>query len=53
MSAANHRASFTELVQTGGDNFALDRAALLIAAEEYRELSIECYLSKQIGRAHV
>ncbi len=46
MSATSHRTSFTELVQTGGDNFALDRAALLIAAEEYHELSIECYLSK-------
>ena len=51
MSATNHRASFTELVQSGGDNFALDRAALLIAAEEYRELSIECYLSKLDGLA--
>ena len=51
MSATSHRASFTELVQTGGDGFALDRAALLIAAEEYRELSIESYLSKLDGLA--
>jgi regulator of sirC expression with transglutaminase-like and TPR domain len=46
MTEGNHRARFTELVQTGGDNFALDRGALLIAAEEYPELSIESYLSK-------
>ena len=51
MSATSHRASFTELVQTGGDGFALDRAALLIAAEEYHELSIESYLSKLDGLA--
>lgn len=51
MTEGNHRSRFTELVQTGGDNFALDRAALLIAAEEYRELSIESYLSKLDGLA--
>jgi regulator of sirC expression with transglutaminase-like and TPR domain len=46
MSATSHRASFNELVRSGGEDFALDRAALLIAAEEYHGLSIDAYLTK-------
>jgi regulator of sirC expression with transglutaminase-like and TPR domain len=45
MSRTSHRASFSELVASG-DDFALDRAALLIAAEEYHELPIDDYLRK-------
>ena len=46
MRATDHRASFAEIVQAGGEDFALDRAALLIAAEEYDELSIDSYVEK-------
>lgn len=51
MTATNPRVSFTELVKRGrqereGTCLALDRAALLIAAEEYRELVVETYLTK-------
>lgn len=46
MSATGHRASFAEYVHAAGDNFDLDRAALLIAAEEYRELPIDRYVEK-------
>lgn len=45
MSRPNPRESFTALVH-GGSCFALDHAALLIAAEEYCNLVIETYLSK-------
>jgi len=38
------RASFEETVAEPGDGFALDRAALLIAAEEYPDLPIDCYV---------
>ncbi len=50
MSATNARERFTELVQREGQGagkcLALDRAALLIAAEEYHELVIENYLEE-------
>jgi regulator of sirC expression with transglutaminase-like and TPR domain len=46
MSGTSHRASFTELVQSESGELPLDRAALLIAAEEYVDLSIDCYLAK-------
>ncbi len=40
------RANFRELIESTGDDFELDRAALLIAAEEYPALSVETYLTK-------
>jgi regulator of sirC expression with transglutaminase-like and TPR domain len=45
VNGTDPRASFTELVH-GRDCIPLDRAALLIAAEEYRDLVINTYLTK-------
>ncbi len=44
MISQGARADFTELVASLEDGFQLDRAALLIAAEEYPELPIDCYV---------
>ena len=48
MTATNPRECFTELVRQERDGacLALDHAALLIAAEEYRELVVETYLER-------
>ena len=40
------RTNFRELINSQGDDFELDRAALLIAAEEYPTLRVESYLEK-------
>lgn len=45
MSSASHRKSFIELVQNE-TAISLDRAALLIAAEEYEELPIDRYVAQ-------
>lgn len=46
MSSASHRQRFIELVLNDQTALSLDRAALLIAAEEYGELPIDHYLAK-------
>ncbi|MBS1789972.1 MAG: tetratricopeptide repeat protein [Acidobacteria bacterium] len=45
MTQEQTRAQFTEIVTRDEDRLELDRAALLIAAEEYPNLDIEEYLS--------
>ncbi len=45
MTKEEARAQFTEIVACDEDKLELDRAALLIAAEEYPRLNVEEYLS--------
>ncbi|MEK7832565.1 MAG: tetratricopeptide repeat protein [Acidobacteriota bacterium] len=45
MNREQARAKFAEIVTRDEDNLELDRAALLIAAEEYPRLNVEEYLS--------
>jgi regulator of sirC expression with transglutaminase-like and TPR domain len=51
MTKDEARAQFAEMVARNENNLELDRAALLIAAEEYPHLEIESYLDRISGFA--